>query len=298
MAKQKTKAAVIGLLDAIKSETFESLPEADIIPTTHKEFDYKVSRVDTSKCSLWKMANRLGEYIDESSCSELIESIKKNGQQIPVIARVKNNAYEIICGSRRLFACKYLSIPIIIAIVDIDDKTALLVMDAENRSRKDISPYERAIDYKHWIDAGIYKNYKEIQELAGIKKSWFSQLIALADLDPQIVAAFSYPSNLKQKWGYELKLICKKHEDLKSKMIEVANSIKSKNLTPLGVYKSLKAVDDSRGNKEIHYIKDSTGNHIVKIEKFNTGNVTLHIRKTLQEDDYETLIDNIKSLLE
>ena len=164
----RPRAAVTKLLDAINQESFGNVDPEKVILNNNSL--YQIKKVPTEDCFTWKYANRMQQYVNDSTCAELISNIKHSGQKIPAIARKVNSKYEIICGIRRLYACNKLQIPILLAIIDVDDKEALLIMDAENRERLDISPYERAIDYKKWIECGIYKNYKEIQELTGMKE--------------------------------------------------------------------------------------------------------------------------------
>src|SRR5262249_45065272 len=139
------------------------------------------------------------------------------------------------------------------AIAELSDKEALLAMDAENRAREDISPYERAIDYKKWIEAGIYQKQADICEEIGIKKSIFSQTMALAELDKTIVEAFGSPANLKIRWGYKLYLACK-DKITKEKMISVAIKLKNQGLPPAVVCKKLFAVTSANGLLEINEV--------------------------------------------
>ena len=300
MKKQnKSSAAIASLLDTIKSEKFDALPSAEILTNKENEIPYTIKQLDPKTCHPWRMANRLNKYINDDSCADLIDSIDKNGQHIPVISRpINNDSYEIICGSRRLYVCKKLNIPILAAIVDIDDKDALLIMDAENRPRKDISPYERALDYKNWIDSGIYKNYKEIQEMTGIKKSWFSQLMSLSELDTAIVEAFSHPSDLKQKWGYELSKIIKKSDEHKSRMKSIAKDLRFSNYEPTTIYKRLRLADEDARKKEIKLVKNNNGDSLARIEINKNRIASIHLKKPINGEQEDEIIKHIKSLLE
>ena len=291
----KPRAAVTKLLDAINKENFNNLCDEEII-SNHNSL-YQIKKVSAKDCSPWKYANRMQRYVNDTTCAELINNIKHSGQKIPAIARRINNKFEIICGIRRLYACNKLQIPILLAIIDVDDKEALLIMDAENRERLDISPYERAIDYKKWVECGIYKNYKEIQELTGIKKSWFSQLMSLSELHPKIVKLFDDPMNLKQKWGYNLRLLSK-DKDNEALMLETAKAISNKQYKPRTVYLKLL---QSCGTNEVKSPEETVDNHLgkrlFKIKYLDrTTNIT--INKKLNENDLRDIIIRLKSLLE
>ena len=293
----KSRAAVTKLLDAINNENFQDTNYEDK-PTENK---FTVKKVLTDQCIPWKFANRMKEFVNEESCSDLINSIRSSGQKIPVIARKypKSDKYEIICGIRRLYACNTLKTPILTAIVDVDDKEALLIMDVENRSRLDISPYERAIDYKNWIDCGIYKNYKEIQQQTGIKKSWFSQLMALSEIHQDIVDIFGNPKNLKQKWGYTLRTLCKDKEN-ETKILEAVKKLKYKTYQPRTIYsKLLKACSvDNNIQSDETIIRDSNNMIVLKAKRTSIGGLNIIINKSLETKEATEMINTIKSLLE
>lgn len=320
---RKTSAAIVGLLDAIKSEGIEPVEDTSIIASRLSTFTenkptvnlsdnrkaddsyipYQIKLLDTKLCQPWHLANRISEYLSPESCADLIESIQKVGQQIPALVRrlAHGSGYELICGARRLFACQHLGIPLKAAIVDLSDKEALLAMDAENRPREDISPFERACDYKRWVESGIYKNYTEIMQSIGVKKSWFSQLMALADLHPDIIKAFGHPANLKQKWGYELQLICKRNHDLETSMVSTAQQLIGKGMPAASVFNKLKNV---QANKKQDVIKppmwflDHRGKKFFRLRYSKSGRAQLAFNRRLTETQINKLISNAKQILE
>ena len=324
MPTKTRQAAISGLLDAIQKHEFDKVPASQIMSaeeikeetvvrpvvqkekkpnTNHQLLDekiaYEVLELDTKDCGPWQYANRIGQFISDESCYDLIESIKKTGQQVPAIARItKNNKYEIICGARRLFVCQKLGLKLLAAIVTLSDKDALLVMDAENRPREDISPYERAVDYKRWVESGVYGSYAEIQKETGIKRSWFSKLIALADLDKSILAAFGHPKNLKQVWGYQLSLLCKNEKD-KQQICGMAKAITNKGYKPKTVYQKLKSSIDSIQHIETEYYWVSNAMHekLFKVQLNSTGKYSLYFDGDLNEEDMSSLVTDIKSSL-
>ncbi len=321
---RKTSAAIVGLLDAIKFEGIEPVDDTNIMSSTimsnslqnnnitisskrssqdESTIPYQIKLIDTKLCKPWHLANRLQEYLTPDSCADLIESLQKVGQQIPALVRKSNSGegYELICGARRLFACEHLGIKIKAAIVDLSDKSALLAMDAENRPREDISPYERACDYKRWIDMGIYKNQAEIMQDIGVKKSWFSQLMALADLHEDIIKAFGHPANLKQKWGYHLQLICKKDPLLQAAVLATAKELIGQAQPPEYVFKKLK---NARTNtvlsitKDLAWITNNSGKKLFKIKYSKAGLAQIAFSKQLSENLIGRIIENTKVILE
>src|SRR5699024_8536378 len=124
------------------------------------------------RCRMWSYHNRLQDFITPENTAELIESIRVNGQRHPALAReLRDSAdydYELIYGARRRFACEKVGVDLRIRVTRMDDKAALAEMDAENRPRKDISDYERALDYRRWLNAGLYGNQNELGAAIGV----------------------------------------------------------------------------------------------------------------------------------
>lgn len=321
---RKTSAAIVNLLDAIKSEGIVPVDDANIMapslsrsivgnnnyPLTPSNSDedlpipYQIKLIDTKLCKPWRLANRLQEYLTPDSCSELIESIEKVGQQIPALIRKsdEHEGYELICGARRLFACKHLGIKIKAAVVTLTDKEALLAMDAENRPREDISPYERACDYKRWVNEGIYKNHTEIMEAIGIKKSMFSKIMALAELPEDIVKSFGHPANLKLRWGYELLLVYKSDKNLKATMIEEARRLSAQNLSPTLIFKKLKNIKKENQKQSLtkshRWVNGNSGDKLFKINYSNNGQAQLIFNKEFPESSLNQIVEAIKTILD
>jgi ParB/RepB/Spo0J family partition protein len=318
---RRTSAAIVGLLDAIKLEGIETVDDLSVMApvftssvaknmnvtlsndnvNSSDSIPYQIKLLDTKQCKPWYLANRLREYLTPDSCADLIESLQKVGQQIPALVRrsKKGEGYELICGARRLFACEHLGIKIKAAVVDLSDKDALLAMDAENRPREDISPYERACDYKRWVDMNIYKNYTEIMHGIGVKKSWFSKLMALADLHEDIVKAFGHPANLKQLWGYELQVMCKQDKPLELAMIQAAKDLYGKSLSPAAVFNKLKHVHaGNKAAKDLVWVNDGKGKKLFKIRFSKSGRPQLTFSNELSKAAIDRIISSTKLILE
>ncbi|MFH4966514.1 ParB/RepB/Spo0J family partition protein [Gaetbulibacter sp. M235] len=70
---------------------------------------------------------------NEQSILELSESIKENGLLQPLLVRPTDKGYELVCGERRLRACKLIDLESIpVQIKDLDDQEALEAQIIEN----------------------------------------------------------------------------------------------------------------------------------------------------------------------
>jgi len=81
--------------------------------------------VDPKRCRGWKYHNRTAAWYTRERCEDLIQSIPKDGQQEPALARrVVGDSdfdYEIIYGMRRRYACEATNHKLKIRVVEIPD---------------------------------------------------------------------------------------------------------------------------------------------------------------------------------
>jgi hypothetical protein len=124
--------------------------------------------------------------------------------------------------------------------------------------------------------------------------------MALADLHEDIIKAFAHPANLKQKWGYELQLICKKDRALASTMLQAARSMIGQSLPPASVFKKLKNIRadaKQETSKNLIWITDDKGKKLFKIRHSKSGQVQLAFKKRLSEALIEKIISSAKLIL-
>ena len=164
------------------------------------------------KCKMWHLHDRLGESIDSRSCASLMESMQKHGQKHPVLGRkiIEDNGYsvELIFGARRLFVAQNLRIDLLVEIRDVDDRSALIEMDIENRVRTDISPYERGMSYGRWLRAGFFNSQVEIVRAVGVSEAQVSRLLRYSELPTVVVGSFSSPREIREEWAGVLSKRC------------------------------------------------------------------------------------------
>lgn len=320
--KERVKAAVTSLLDEIKRtqpQTIDDIMQnsaqqvktsndtalkSHIIPdkivtNSASGIAYELKSIDPNLCMRWRLANR--QFIDKENCEELITNIKLIGQKIPAVVRkTKNEAYEyeIIVGSRRHFACKELHIPFLVAVADLDDKQACLLMDAENRPREDISPYERANDFDAWMHEHIYETRSEIMEATGIKKSLFSQIMALKELDGNIIKAFRHPSEISIRAGYEIYRLCKDSKN-KEAIISEAIKMQNKQLSTRYVVSRFKYVcrRKSEATKTRYFYDKKTNKKMFTCYKTDSGLSKMIFEKGISDNMIDKLIENTLGIL-
>jgi ParB family chromosome partitioning protein len=163
---------------------------------------------DPFKCRVWNLHDRFASEINEHTCKAEIESISAHGQIVPVLGRrlADDPDYEIelIYGARRLFAARHLKTPLLVELREITDREGLAAMDIENRQREDISPYERGLSYKRWLQNGHFASQDDISRTLNVSASQVSRLLQLAKLPAVVVDAFRSAEEIRENWGLDL----------------------------------------------------------------------------------------------
>jgi ParB family chromosome partitioning protein len=160
--------------------------------------------VDPARCSIWDGHNRDYAALNAENCADLIDSFKAEGRQnFPAIVRRvagdPNHAYEVICGARRHWAVSWMrahdhpEFKFLIEPRDLTDEEAFRIADLENRSRRDLSDYERARDYARAVERYYGGSQQRMADRLEVSKSWLSRYLELARLPTDIVAAFGSP---------------------------------------------------------------------------------------------------------
>ncbi len=120
---------------------------------------------------------------------ELANNIKENGLVNPILVRpLPNGDYELIDGHRRLLAHKLLKLPIIKAILrPLDDRQAQAQSIIGNLQRQNLSNIELALSYRKVLDAGIFKDARDLSKSLSKDETYISDTLNLLKLDNRII---------------------------------------------------------------------------------------------------------------
>lgn len=92
---------------------------------------------------------------DREEIAELAESIRAQGQLIPIlVSPLPGGRFRIVYGRRRLAALRQLGIPAKALVRDLDEDQAILAQGQENTFRKDLSWIEKATFARQLMEAG------------------------------------------------------------------------------------------------------------------------------------------------
>lgn len=190
--------------------------------------------VDPSVCRPWKYHNRDGIWMNVDKCQDLISSIRKNGQKVPIFARKIENdpegkSWEIIAGRRRWFACNHLGIKIRVKATDANDRECAILMNLENKDRNDISEFEDAISYRQQLEAKLFDSQDDMAIALDLKKSKLSKMLSAARIVEynDIISLFSDVTLLKINPIYSLVLMLEKSQKNKDVILQKAKHMQN-----------------------------------------------------------------------
>lgn len=171
--------------------------------------------VDPATCRPWRRANRIYEHLTPENCADLIDTIAIDGQRIPAIVRrlpaSEQQDYEIIAGARRHYAVTYLreergreDVRYLVEPHQLTDEEAFRISDYENRSRRDISEYERGRDYASALAEFYDGNVSRMAEGIGQPRSTLKLYLSLAGLPDQVLNAYPSPTEIPVRHAQKL----------------------------------------------------------------------------------------------
>jgi len=183
---------------------------------TGKSVADRTEWVDPAKCRPWRMHNRDLDHLSKETCSDLIDSfLSAKKQRIPaIVRRLKNDPefdFEIIAGVRRWWTVQWLrdhhhpEFEYLVTIQNVTDEEAFRVSDVENRSRKDISDWERAKEYTTALAEFYDGSQSQMAEHLNLSKSWLSRMLDVARLPEELVAAFSDTHDITVRVARDIK---------------------------------------------------------------------------------------------
>lgn len=221
--------------------------------------------VDPNDCRLWKFHNRDNVWMNVDKCQDLILSIRKNGQKVPIFARKLDNDpdgknWEIIAGCRRWFACNYLGKKIRVKATDASDRECAILMNLENKDRNDISEFEDAVSYRQQLEAKLFDSQDEMAMALDLKKSKLSKMLSAAKIIEfqEIMSLFKDVTKLKINPIYSLVLLIEKNDNNKEVVLRRAKELntfllnkKTETKPAVIVNELIKSVEKKADSKEI-----------------------------------------------
>ena len=292
-----------------RSPAQPTMPAAELalsgraMPVLERE---NILSVDPRRCRPWRFHNRTAAWYTRDRCQDLIESIVKDGQLEPALARrVAGEAdydFELIFGMRRRFACESTGQKLRIRVVEADDARAAVLMHIENADRQDITPMERAISFLAQAEGKVFATQEAMAEALGVSKGQVAKMIKAAGLlkHASIAALFPDRSVVPVEQAYKLAALMER-PGAKEVVLKSAQTLAQKGgaaKPPAAVLAMLASSLERRSGFEVlkrEYNVGAAGR--VQVTRNEKGKVTLAFRSGLKASDRESVLATIEKIL-
>jgi ParB/RepB/Spo0J family partition protein len=293
----------------VNSPARPTVPAAELaltgrVPSTFEREN--ILLVDPKRCRPWKYHNRSNAWYTKERCQDLIDSLPRDGQNLPALARKvvgeSDFDFELIYGMRRRFAAEFTHSKLRVRLTDADDAKAAVFMHIENADRQDITAMERALSFQQQLEAKIFPTQDAMAEAFGLSKGQVTKLLKAAQLLKQttIGQLFGDKSAVPVESAYQLAVLMDR-PGAKDVVLKAAQNLLAKGesgRTPAATLKVLSSSLDRSRHVEVmkreYHVGPSTRMAMVRNPK---GKVTLAFPKGLRESDREGLLAAIEKLL-
>jgi len=145
----------------------------------------------------------IADRLDGHDVSELMESIKGSGQQVPILVRPHpevQGRYQIAYGHRRARALTEIGRPVKAVVRQLTDEELVVAQGQENNARRDLSYIERALYAARLEKAGHTR--ETIMAALAVDKTQLSKLISsVIKIPTDIIEAIGpAPSFGRNRW--------------------------------------------------------------------------------------------------
>lgn len=243
--------------------------------------------VDPKECEPWKYANRLDNELGD--IDELAQSIRENKQLQPALVRNHPSPhdgikYEIIFGRRRYEACLKLGIKLIVIKKDISNtRDAILLQDAENKFRKNVSNYSNAILYKRLIQDRVFLHEADAAKRMGIPLQTFNDLMAFSKIPDEIINLIPSIHALSISMAKKIISLLNESNENHGQLIRYAKHIGESIKSPVALGKMLKNNGDiQKSQPTARFVETLDGRRLFKIDTNHRGKTRLVIDKNLE----------------
>lgn len=154
----------------------------------------------------------------------LCSSIASEGQIAPVALRRRDGGYEVVFGHRRVAACRSLGRAVRALVVDTDVRGLVARMLIENAQRRDLSPIERAAQYRRLLDEGLMDR-DEIARLVGVTPQQVSNIVVMAEIPEAVLRALGDAREISIATGKRLVQALRQHPEALSAALQSARSV-------------------------------------------------------------------------
>jgi len=262
--------------------------------------------VDPKRCRPWKFHNRSAVWYTKERCQDLIDSVVKDGQLEPALARKlagdPDFDFELIYGMRRRFAAEFTHSKLKLRVVEADDAKAAVLMHIENADRQDITAMERALSFQQQLEAKIFATQDAMAEAFGLSSPQVTKLLKAAQLfkHAAIAQLLGDRSAVPVAPAYELMSLMER-PGAKDVVLKAAQNLAARGegaRTPAATLKYLAgSLDRSKQVEPIKRDYNVGPSARMTVTRNAKGKVTLTFAKGLREGDRDGVMAAMEKLL-
>lgn len=161
------------------------------------EVPYK--KIETSTM-VWLENERVQELLDVHAVSDLIDSFKDQGQQVPAYGRNVCGIIEVPDGSRRRHTALETHQPFYTWVGDLNDEQMAYLSEVGNKY-KETSAYEKGRRYAKLLNSATQE---EVSEAVGITRKAMMRCVQTSMLPEAFIHSFASPNELSARRGEKL----------------------------------------------------------------------------------------------
>lgn len=261
--------------------------------------------VDPKRVRPWQFHNRADSWYTRERCQDLIDSIARDEQQVPAVARKLTGDpdydYELIYGMRRRYACEMLGKKLKVRVIDADDTRAAVLMHIENADRQDITPMERALSFQTQIEAKVFATQEALSEAIGLSKGQVAKMLKAAQLvrHATIGVLFADKSAVPIEQSYKLATLMDR-PGAKEVVLKAAQNLKKgeKEREPSAVLKALiESLDRSKKFEPVQKHYNVGTSRRVIVTRNARGKVTLAFPQGLKGVDKDAVLTAVEQIV-
>ncbi len=170
-----------------------------------------VVEIDPADIDASFVRDRLAE--DEEDYRILLEAIREQGQQSPVLLRPHPTApgrYMVVFGHRRVRTARDLGRKVSAVIREISDRDHVVAQGQENTARANLSFIEKALFAAELQRLNFDGDNRTVMAALSIDRATLSKMLSVAALPPALLQAIGPARGIGRDRWYELKMLLEK----------------------------------------------------------------------------------------
>jgi len=151
-----------------------------------------IGEIDTSLANPSPYWDRDVRFLDDKSFAELVEDMRRNGQQSPALLRPHPTVagqFEVCFGHRRLFACKSLGTRLRAVVRSLSEAQMAGAIYSENAQREGVSILEQARALARYVERGVFPTKQALADALNLSRSHVSNLTSYAEIPERVLEA-------------------------------------------------------------------------------------------------------------